>query len=265
MMVMCSSILHSRNLHIRAITHTDVGCVRWNNEDSARFMFMEGSKNEFMAVLADGMGGYEHGEEASAIMVNTLCEDQSQKIGKNPRNWLLDMFRKANRNIYALSQDHGSVMGTTCSTLLVWKNKIWCAHMGDSRIYMLSKGKLNQLTCDHTVVGAMLRKGGITKEEALVHPQRNVLTQAIGTSLQIEPDIFRITTPIKRGDRFLLCSDGLYDLVSDTEICNILLQTSLKKAAWSLVDSAKRYGGHDNITVIIVEINVKSNKECDES
>jgi len=262
---MCFSTLRAKNLSIRAIVHTDVGCVRRNNEDSARFTFINGRKDDFIAVLADGMGGYEHGEEASEVMVNTLCEDRSEKMGKNPTHWLLNTFRKANRNIYALSDEYGAVMGTTCSTLLIWKKKVWCAHIGDSRIYMLSKGKFNQLTCDHTVVGELLRNGNMTTAEALNHPQRNVLTKAIGTSLQIEPDIFRLTTPIRKGDRFLLCSDGLYDLVSDTEICNLLSQDSLRKAALSLTETAKRNGGHDNITVIIVEINEKSKKECDES
>ena len=252
------------NLLIRAITHTDVGCVRRNNEDKAGFRFLEGSKTDFIAILADGMGGYEQGEVASEIMVNTLIDDNDPIKSKDPSRWLSDKVGKANSRIYELSSQQQTVMGTTCSTLLIWKKNIYCAHVGDSRIYLFADGKLKQLTCDHTVVGEIMRKGGITAAEAAVHPQRSVLTKAIGTSSQIKPDIFKVTAPIKKGNRFLLCSDGLYDLVPDTEICRLLAQSSLRTAASSLVEAAKKGGGHDNITVAIVEINEKTNTDNDE-
>lgn len=252
-------------LYIRAITHTDTGCVRRNNEDNAGFRFLGGSKTDFTALLADGMGGYERGEEASAMMVNTITDDNGQTMGKDPRQWLSDLLNKANRRIYESSLQQESLMGTTCSMLLIWKKKIWCAHIGDSRVYLLAKGKLKQLTCDHTVVGEMMRKGGITKEEAAQHPQRSILTKAIGIQSRIQPDLFRITGALKKGNRFLLCSDGLYDLVPDAEIGRLLAQDSLRTAAVSLVETAKKYGGYDNITVVIVEINKKTNTKNDES
>ena len=155
-------------------------------------------------------------------------------------------------------------MGTTCSMLLIWKRKIYCAHVGDSRIYLLDNGNLKQLTCDHTIVSEMLRKGEITAAEAAVHPQRSILTKAIGTGQNIKPDIFKINFPVKKGDRFLLCSDGLYDLVPDNEICRLLAQPSLRTAASSLVEMAKKQGGYDNITVVIVEINENNNTDNNE-
>ena len=258
------SILRSKRLHIRAFTHTDMGCIRRNNEDKAGFRFMGGSKYDFFAILADGMGGYEKGEVASGIMVNTLIEDNGTTIGKDPCRWLSSMISKANRSIFDSSLQQQSVMGTTCSMLLLWKKKMYCAHVGDSRIYLLDKGKLKQLTCDHTVVGEMLRKAEITAAEAAVHPQRSILTKAIGTSQNVKPDVFKITIPVKKGDRFLLCSDGLYDLVPDDEICRLLSQPSLRTAATSLVDEAKKQGGYDNITVVIVEINEKNNTDNNE-
>ena len=245
---MRSPILRSKNLLIRAVVRTDAGCVRRNNQDNSGFTFLQGSKNDFIAVLADGMGGYERGEEASEAMVRTVCTDPHQKIGKNPKRWLLELFKKANSHIYALSRQYRATMGTTCSTLLIWRKNLWCAHIGDSRIYLLSKEKLTQLTCDHKVAATS-----------------SVLTKAIGTSPHIEPDIFKLNTPVQNGDRFLLCSDGLYDLVSDAEIFSLFSQKSLRKAAASLIDAAKGYGGHDNITVLLVEITEKTAAEHDES
>ena len=251
-------IFFSNRLLIRAIVNTDKGCVRHINEDTASFRFMGGSKTDFFAILADGMGGYEQGEVASDIMVSTLIDDNGLTMRKDPRRWLRSMLCKANNRIYELYLRQRSVLGTTCSMLLIWKNRIYCAHIGDSRLYMLAEGKLRQLTSDHTVVGELMRKGGISAAEAAEHPQRSVLTQAIGTSPHIKPDIFKVSCPVKKGVRFLLCSDGLYDLVTDAEICRLLLQPSLRTAANTLIEAAKHQGGYDNITVVIVEISKKS-------
>ena len=249
----------ANRLMIRAIMLTDTGCVRKNNEDNAGFLFMDGSTTGFFAVLADGMGGYERGDAASSIMVDTVCEDNGTTMGCKPRKWLSAILSKANNAIYEYSGKLQSIMGTTCSMLLIRKKKIYCAHIGDSRVYLLSGDKLRQLTRDHTVVDEMVRKGRITEAEASTHPQRNILTKAIGTKPRVEPDVFRITNPVRAGNRFLLCSDGLHGLVSDDEIRRLLSLKSIKKAALSLINTAKGYGGYDNITVVIVEINDKKN------
>jgi len=259
------SILNPKWLYIRPVSHTDKGCVRRNNEDKAGFRFIGGNKTDFVAVLADGMGGYEQGEVASSMMVGTVNDDDGRTMRKDPRRWLSEMIAKANQRIYESSLRQQSVMGTTCAILLIRKKKIYCASVGDSRIYLLANGKLRQLTCDHTVVGEMMRKGEISSAEAARHPQRSVLTKAIGTSPQIEPDIFKLSCSIRKGDRFLLCSDGLYDVVPDDVIGRLLAQPSPRTAAFSLVETAKRNGGYDNITVVIVEINEKSNGDCNET
>jgi protein phosphatase len=251
-------------LHIRAIVRTDAGCVRRNNEDNAGFIFIEGSKTRFAAFLADGMGGYEGGEVASGIMADAFYEDNGRTMGKNPRRWLSDMFHQVNSRIYKYALQQEMVMGTTCSMLLIQEKKVWYAHAGDSRIYLLAEGRFRQLTSDHTVVGEMMRRSRLTAEEARTHPQRSVLTKALGTGLHVEPDISRITCPVRAGDRFLLCSDGLYDLVPDSEIHRLLALPSLKAVATSLVSAAKAHGGYDNITVVIVEINEKTNTKNDE-
>jgi protein phosphatase len=168
------------------------------------------------------------------------------------------MFHKANSRIYGQSAQLQSVMGTTCSMLLIRNRKAYCAHIGDSRMYLWTDGAFLQVTNDHTVVREMLAKGEITAAEAAVHPQRNILTKAIGTSPDIKPDVFEIKHPVRIGSRFLLCSDGLYDLVRDDEILRHLTMPSVKAAATSLVALAKERGGYDNITVVIVEINEKT-------
>ncbi|MDR1102567.1 MAG: protein phosphatase 2C domain-containing protein, partial [Tannerella sp.] len=175
-------------LLIRAITLTDAGCVRQDNEDRAAFLFMNGSKTDFFAILADGMGGYERGEVASAMMVETVCNDNGRSMNRKPEQWLAAMISRANSRIYGQTQECRSIMGTTCSMLLIRGGEAWCAHVGDSRLYLLTDGVLRQLTADHTVVMEMLRKGGITAAEAAGHPQRNVLTAAIGTASQVKPD-----------------------------------------------------------------------------
>jgi protein phosphatase len=248
-------------LLIRAITLTNAGCVRQNNEDCATCLFMDGSKTNFFAILADGMGGYERGEVASALMVKTVCDDNGRSMNRKPKQWLAAMIDRANSRIYECTWKWQSVMGTTCSMLLIRDGKAWCAHIGDSRIYLMTDGVFRQLTADHTVVMEMLRKGRITAAEAAKHPQRNILTTAVGISPHVIPDIFRITDAIRAGSRFLLCSDGLYDMVADAEIRRMLEIRSLKAAATALVDSAIKNGGYDNVTVTLVEINEKTDTD----
>ncbi|MDR1676667.1 MAG: Stp1/IreP family PP2C-type Ser/Thr phosphatase [Tannerella sp.] len=249
----------SGRLCIRAVTLSDTGCVRSNNEDRAAFLFLDGSWTDFFAILADGMGGYERGEVASATMVDIVCDDNGRTLRRNSRRWMKELFRRANRHIYGCARQLQSVMGTTCSMLLIRNRRVYCSHIGDSRIYLLTDGWLQQLTSDHTVVGEMMRRGEITREEAAMHPQRNILTKAIGTAPDVEPDTFTVTALVKAGSRFLLCSDGLYDLVPDAEIRRLLSLPSLKAAAASLVNEAKTRGGYDNVTAVIAEINDKLN------
>jgi protein phosphatase len=245
-------------LLIRATVRTDTGCIRSNNEDCAGFLFLDGSSTDFFAILADGMGGYERGEEASATMVRTAFEDGSRTAGRRPRRWLAELFARANNCIHARALQLDAVMGTTCSMLLIRNRKVYCAHVGDSRIYLLAGGTLQQLTRDHTYVNELVHRGRITAAEATVHPQRNLLVKAIGTAPHVTPDVFRVKDPVRAGSRFLLCSDGLYDLVPDSEIRRLMAAGPLREIAPALVARAREYGGYDNITAVIVEINEKT-------
>lgn len=241
-------------LHIRAIVRSDRGCVRQNNEDRAAFLFVGGSKTDFLGVLADGMGGHEQGEVASAMVVDILCPGGGNAVSGKPLKWLEGMLQAANREIYSLSRQQEVVMGTTCTVLLINDGRFYCAHVGDSRMYLADRKGIRQLTEDHTWIREMVRSGKITKEEAVNHPDRNLLLKALGTTPEIAPDLFGLSGRVKPGSRFLLCSDGLYEVVKEPEMLEILTGESLKQAAEALIVLAKERGGHDNITVLIIEI-----------
>lgn len=244
------------SLCIRAIQQTDKGCVRQNNEDMSHFLFLKGSKINFLAVLADGMGGYECGEVASQTAVETVCSMLNEN--NNSEDTAIEKLRKAftaaNRKIMDEIHKKEEMMGTTCTALLIQDSQIYCAHIGDSRLYLLKDKQLRHITFDHTWVNEMVRIGKIKPRDAQKHPERNVLHKAMGVTDQIEPDIFQLDAVVNSGCRFLLCSDGLYDLVEDKEIEQLLSIPSLKLATTSLIALSKERGGYDNITVLIVEI-----------
>jgi protein phosphatase len=246
------------------MTLSDTGCVRQNNEDSAGYTFLSGGKTDFLAVLADGMGGYERGEVASSMMVNAICLDSDEISKINPLKWLKKSINQANNQIYKMANRLQSVMGTTCTILLVWKKKLYCAHIGDSRLYLLENNQLHKITTDHTLVGEMLRNKKITQAEAAKHQQRNILTKAIGTKSSVKPDVFRIKRKIRPGSRFMLCSDGLYDMLTDEEIQQFLSGESIRESVRSLITNAKERGGYDNLTVTVVEINDKNELKYNE-
>jgi protein phosphatase len=246
------------------MTLSDTGCVRQNNEDSAGYTFLGGSRNDFLAVLADGMGGYEAGEVASGMLVDAVCRNSDKVLKTNPLKWLKNTLMKANTQIYETAIRNHTVMGTTCTVLLVWKKKLYCAHVGDSRLYLLENNKLQQITADHTLVGEMLRKKKITQAEAAHHQQRNILTQAVGTKPSVKPDVFKIRQTVRAGSRFMLCSDGLYDMLTDSEIKQILSRESIRESVRTLIENAKAKGGYDNLTVTVVEINDKKDLKFDE-
>ena len=164
-------------------------------------------------------------------------------------------LERANRAVNTASERDGSLagMGTTCVALLFGRDgKAWVAHVGDSRAYRLSAGRLSQLTNDHSVVGELMRMGKITSEQARNHPQRNEILRAIGTQESVSVDLSPV--PVEPGDRFLLCSDGLSTMLSDTRIADVLGREAPEHAARILVDLANEHGGADNISVQIAAV-----------
>lgn len=244
------------HLNLRAVMLSDKGCVRDNNEDEASFFFIEGNKCNIAAVLADGMGGHADGEIASKLAVETiLSELTNQNAGSLDK--LSDAYLLANQRILAETQPEKGTMGTTCTTLLIENKQVWCAHIGDSRLYLSNSNGLLQITKDHTLVEQLLQQGKIKPEEARSHPERNFLLRAMGSDKKIQPDVFLLKEEIYEGDRFLLCSDGLYDLVHDDEIEQLMRMKSIRLVTQALIALAKERGGYDNITLLIVEVSSK--------
>ena len=233
---------------ITTAAKTDVGQMRKVNQDYVD-EFSRDSGRERLLVIADGMGGHSAGDVASRMAVETVGE-VFQDARLDAQRLLLSAFETANQRLRAAADDDDSLagMGTTAVALLFARNGAsWLAHVGDSRAYRLRDGQLVQLTDDHSVVGELQRLGRISPEQARTHPQRNQILRAIGTQSTIEVDLQRLDA--RRGDRFLTCSDGLYGMVHDEEIAEILGSESADDAVRMLVDLANDRGGSDNITV----------------
>lgn len=231
-----------------AFVKSDVGLVRETNEDSYEFL------PPHLFVVADGMGGHAAGEIASNVAVQTIKEYFTQNcLTDDPHRILEKAIMQANTIVYemAASKNDCAGMGTTLTAVYVTDTKIYWGHVGDSRIYLYRNNELSQLTNDHSLVWELVQNGNITKEEASVHPQRNMLTQAVGTSSNIKVDTG--VTEWNTGDILLLCTDGLTNMVSEQTICSLLsLQPLTESVVSMLVEQANNAGGLDNITVILV-------------
>ncbi len=243
---------------LRAIVISDVGMVRKTNEDAGLFVrpatIEERTSKGCLAIVADGMGGHAAGEVASQMAVDIVSKTYFEREEAAEESLFFAMT-KANRSIWQLAGKNEIYkgMGTTCTALVIFHTQLYLAHAGDSRAYLLKNGQLFRLSTDHTYVQNLVDQGVITPDEAEKHPERNVLTRAMGTRARFEPDIVSIAHKFDDEDRLLICSDGLYDYLSGEEIAQMLLRAPLREAARQLVELAKQRGGHDNITVVLVE------------
>jgi len=231
---------------IEHVGRTDVGRQRSVNEDSLVLA------PPFFAV-ADGMGGAKAGEVASAMAAETF--EGEAESGEPAEAQLTRILRDANRRIYelAVSDDSHRGMGTTVTAAKVTGNEVSLGHVGDSRAYRLRDGDLEQLTRDHSLVAELERSGQITPEAAEHHPQRSIITRALGPEPDVQVDTYTLTG--RDGDVFLICSDGLTSMISDDELRSILRSSdSLEEAAESLVRAANQSGGKDNITVVMFRL-----------
>src|SRR6266498_495110 len=229
-------------MKVTAAAATDVGLVREGNEDSYL-------TEEPLFAVADGMGGHRGGEVASQLAVETL-----EKLFKKGSGELPDQVQEANRVVFERSVVDEKVagMGTTLTAALVEGDQIRLAHVGDSRAYLLREGDLRLLTEDHTLVHRMVTEGEISKEEAETHPQRSVLTRALGVETVVDVD--DDTVQVRTGDRLLLCTDGLTSMVSEQAIEEVLRAVpDSQEAAERLVQLANEGGGTDNTTVVVLD------------
>ena len=240
-------------LNIDFIGKTDIGLVRPNNEDT----FIINTKAEF-CLVADGMGGAAAGETASRIFAQTAEEifetnhptDESEVVQS-----VQSTFREANERIlaHAAKFPEHQGMGCTAELLAFTSAGFVIGHMGDSRTYRFRQGSLKQLTKDHSLVQDQIDQGLITKEQARTHSMRNVILRAVG--VRPSPALDTLRGPVFQGDLFLLCSDGLTDMVEDEQILQVLcLNGDITLKLEHLIDMAKKAGGKDNVTVVLAEV-----------
>ena len=233
---------------LRYTVRSDVGLLREGNEDSAY-------AGPHLLAIADGMGGHAAGEVASAVAIKTLapldaaieCDEMLRALGT--------AITDANSALRQITEDDPATegMGTTLTALLWSGDEVALCHIGDSRAYLLRDGKLQQITHDHTLVQSLVDEGRLTPEAAASHPQRSLVMRALQSSIPAEPDLVMLKARV--GDRFLLCSDGLTDVVSDETLQTTLQQLAdLDAAVEQLVDLAIRSGGPDNITCVLADV-----------
>lgn len=235
---------------------TDIGKIRNINQDSYYISFYEDCP---IFIIADGMGGHKAGEIASKmatkIISSSLEKDlKNLKLDDDIKNTIEDSIWVANEKIYNKSLEHEefSGMGTTVTLAYKVNGKIFIGHVGDSRAYLLRDGELHQITKDHSLVEELIRNGSISREEANVHPQKNIITRAVGTSKEIKSDL--MVKENLKDDILLLCSDGLTNMVSDDEIKELLLNNKdIQKTCELLVEISNDKGGLDNITVLAIK------------
>ena len=236
------------SIALRYRVRSDIGLLRDGNEDSAY-------AGPHLLAIADGMGGHAAGEVASAVAIATLAPLDGDTTGIDMLQALADAIEKANaelRNI-SIADPATEGMGTTLTALLWSGDEIALCHIGDSRGYLLRDGEFQQITHDHTLVQSLVDEGRLTPEAAASHPQRSLVMRALQSSVPAEPDLAILKANV--GDRYLLCSDGLSDVVSDETVHKTLMQlTDLDEAVGQLIDLAIRSGGPDNITCVLADV-----------
>jgi PPM family protein phosphatase len=226
-------------------TATHKGRVRANNQDSVHPESAGSSDDSALLIVADGMGGHVAGEVASRIAIDSALEADGRVAHR---------VAAANAAILAEVSRRPELagMGTTITMVeLSASGMATFAHVGDSRAYLLRDGSLRQLTEDHTIVTEYVRAGKITEDQANEHPQRHMLTRALGLIHEIEVDVFEVS--LHSGDRILLCSDGVNNMLDDRSIAEILGSSSAEEAVWGLVERANGAGGQDNITAVVAD------------
>lgn len=240
---------------INSYAMTDIGRVRTVNQDYV-FSCLEPIGNlPNLFIVADGMGGHQAGDFASSYSVKKFLESASLSLQKNPHKIFEDAIRYANRELIEKSGANPELkgMGTTMVALTIVGDKAYAANVGDSRLYLL-KDRLTQITVDHSLVQEMIRIGELTKETARIHPDKNIITRAVGAGRDINADFFEFT--LTRDSILLMCSDGLSNMVDDEQIAVLLKSAKTpEKIGKKLIDTANRNGGKDNIAVIVINLN----------
>lgn len=244
---------------VRCGFRADTGRVRDHNEDSVLFERPASPKvlerRGLLAIVADGMGGHAAGEVASDLACRTIKARYFSE-GGTVNNALHSSLKAANDVIFEASQRNAAQtgMGTTCIVVAIVGFQSYYAWVGDSRLYMVRNREIYRLSEDHTVVHDMVKDGLIDAAAASIHPERNVLSRALGTKTDVEISVCERPTELLSGDRLVLCSDGLHDLVSDNDLLHAMEGLDEKRATDTLIALANVRGGLDNISVIVIDV-----------
>lgn len=235
---------------------TDPGMIRSENQDEFRIIKL--SRDQLLTIVCDGMGGAKSGNVASRIAVEVFCDEikRSCRNGMKPERidaMLLDAMELANKAVFEQSQlsDDYKGMGTTLVAAFFQKNSVSIINVGDSRAYLCTMEGIRGITVDHSVVEMMVRRGEITREQAKMHPGKNLITRAVGTEPDVESDLYHLQ--IEKGDALVLCSDGLSNTMSDQEILfEVVHGTNRQDCCQRLVKISNYRGSPDNVTVVLV-------------
>ena len=254
-------IKNDMELHVHGETET--GRVRDHNEDSILRLGGEQSPPgvDALLVVADGMGGHAAGEVASKLTVEHIEQHFTSGAFASAtadefEEALRTLLQNVNQVVHTAGQDTDKRgMGTTCTLVVIKDDHLYYAHVGDSRAYLLRGGELDQVTDDHSWVEEMVRAGSLSKEEARTHPNRNVITRAIGLDVSVVVDTG--VCALRDGDLIMLCSDGLNSMISDEEIHTVLEKSSFKNVCINLITAANEAGGHDNTSIAVAYLGDK--------
>ncbi|WP_287387425.1 Stp1/IreP family PP2C-type Ser/Thr phosphatase [Lachnospira sp.] len=240
---------------MKAVAMTDIGKKRKTNQDFVYTSMTPIGILPNLFIVADGMGGHKAGDTASRFTVETLVKLLKENLTKDAVSTVEKAILEVNTLLLekAKESEDYTGMGTTLCLASIIDDTLLVANVGDSRLYVIDED-IRQVTRDHSLVEEMVLAGEINKEEARNHERKNVITRAIGGTTTVEPDMFRID--LKKNDRILLCSDGLTNMLEDTEIADIIKDESdINNAAKKLIDKANKNGGLDNISVVIIKTN----------
>ncbi|MDD2481709.1 MAG: Stp1/IreP family PP2C-type Ser/Thr phosphatase [Lutispora sp.] len=247
---------------MRSFGISDIGLVRKLNEDFFYYQDKYESDSPYLCIVADGMGGHNAGEVASKMAVFEVKSFIEKAINnpdcseiKDYKKLVRDAFLFANKSVYNNSIENKECggMGTTLTLALIIGTDLIIGHVGDSRMYVITDNSISKVTEDHSYVAELIKNGTIKPEEADHHPQKNLITRALGTSKSLEVDIKSIK--LRKGDFILICTDGLSNMLSDVEIFNIVLSKKESNSiCYELVNKANLNGGLDNVTVVVIEV-----------
>ena len=239
---------------LKTFSITDIGKRRKLNQDYVYTSEMPVGHLPNLFMVADGMGGHNAGDYASRYTIETIVEDIQNSEDDSPVFVLEKAIKAANKLIRQKSEEEIELsgMGTTVVAATISGNNLCVANVGDSRLYIINKRTIRQITRDHSLVEEMVRMGGLKREMARIHPDKNIITRAIGAQDDVEVDFFELT--LEKDDVILMCSDGLTNMIEDEEIRMIMQgQRDIVEKAESLIKAANNNGGKDNIAVVLVE------------